>query len=763
MQFDPRVDTRLAWHLPLFTLGLTGGILAGRGASSMWPGAVMLALALGALIISRVRLRRGAWLLTAAALGCLLSYHAWHPAIPAEGPCTVEGVIAQEISLREDGQVSTILADVRIDGRRWPAKAYWSFYLDEGEPLPDALTPGARVAFTGRVYEPQARDNPGGFDFREYLLQRGVTFGVYGGDALTCPVGGFSLTGAMASLRHSLYLSLCQALGEESGAYAAAMLLGTRDFIPEEDNEAFRTLGIAHILSVSGYHVGVLTGLLAAVMRLVPMRRRTAAAIRAVILALYCLLTGGHAPVIRASLLVMLRDAGTLGRRRSISTHLLCASALIQLILSPPLLTSASFQLTYCAIAGLMLIQPWLLRQVHIVSPVPKYLWRSFSATLAAQIGILPAQLFWFGELPLMGLILNVPVLLLTSGLMTLYWLTLALLPIPGAAGFIGSAASAVTGPLLEGVRWLGSIESATLWTKQADLITVTGWLLAAMSMCMFLPRCLRSRRRQLFVTGALLLVVSLVPLPHDGTEYIQFSVGEADAAVLHDRNAVVVIDTGEDGQTLASWLHQRRLGVDLMILTHLHVDHAGGVGALLDSSIPVETLWISTEARTAGDADAEALALLDRLEAAGTQIVEVSRGHTAALPSGQITVLWPSPALVHPGIEANHTSLALLMEVKGTSLLLTGDLTSTYEACAAVPADLLKAAHHGSRSSTGTAFLQSVAPQAVILSCGDAEREQSLAGRTGSLPVYSTLSHGAVTIRFEDDRFAIETYLPKE
>ena len=99
--------------------------------------------------------------------------------------------------------------------------------------------------------------NPDGYNFRESLLRRGITFCVYGDEELAVAEPDFfSYTGFIASLRHRLKEALIHGLGEETGAYASAMLLGMQSLIPSEDHEAFSNLGIAHILSVSCRRAG---------------------------------------------------------------------------------------------------------------------------------------------------------------------------------------------------------------------------------------------------------------------------------------------------------------------------------------------------------------------------------------------------------------------------------------------------------------------------------------------------------------------------
>ena len=101
-------------------------------------------------------------------------------------------------------------------------------------------------------------------------------------------------------------------------------------------------------------------------------------------------------------------------------------------------------------------------------------------------------------------------------------------------------------------------------------------------------------------------------------------------------------------------------------------------------------------------------------LRAAGTEIRYLGRGDVLPLPSGSVTVLWPEKGGTRPGRDANNYSLASLLSLQGVTVLQTGDLTGTYEGYAAVRADLLKAAHHGSPFSTSPEFLSAVNPASV-------------------------------------------------
>jgi len=751
-----------AWLLPAGTLFLLPGILLGREMHAWHPAVIAVAFSLMAVLLSRRWMRTAAVMLLALSFGAWIGWHGYHPALPPEGEYTVRATVADEIDVDEKGQVQTVLTDVTLNGTS-AADGYWTYYLNPGEPMPDWLGPGVQLTMTARLYHPTGEENPGGFDFKEYLLQQGVKIGLYGADGLALSDNGFSLRGCMAALRHDLSLRLMDVMGEEAGAYASAMLLGTKDFIPEADMAAFRRLGIAHILSVSGYHVGVLAGMMLLMLCPLAISRRSRMAAEAAVLLAYCLLTGGNAPVLRASGMLLWREYTRIRNRQSLPVHLLCVTAVLQLLFNPTLLTGPSFQLTYGAMLGLLLVFPWLSKQRTFRNPAAQRLWEAFCATLSAQIGILAPQLYWFGELPLLSLLLNMAVIPLAGLLMSLFWLTLFVLPVPVLRVLMGLLSAGGMKALLALVRWMGSWDFITLWTRRADGFTLAGWLMLLLGMSALMPRRLAKFRPGVLALGLLLIVTILIPLPENGVTYTQFEAGSADAAILQDGETTVVIDTGDFDQMIASYLHQRRQSVDLLILTHLHADHAGGIAALLEAGIPVDVCCLPVAADVP-IIDEEALALVQALAETGTEFRILHRGDVIELPSGKLTVLWPEATRVSPLHDANDVCLVLHADIAGVTMLLTSDLSGTYERYVQTPADILKVAHHGSAASTSPEFLAAVDPQAMLLSNSDERRESRMSERAGEIPLYSTEECGAITITFlGEGMFEVDTEIQGE
>lgn len=749
--------THVAWLLPSGMLFFSCGILLGRITTTWYWWLFLAALGGVACLFSRHWRRFAAGMTILLCAGALLGWHAWNPSVPPEGSSTVRGTISQEVICDPEGHVQTVLSGVTLNGE-FAGDAYWTFYLDGDEMLPDWLRPGAQVQVTARVYHPSGQMNPGGFSFQEYLLQRGITYGLYGAEELVPAETGFCLQGWIAGLRHDLTLRLMDVMGEEAGSYAAAMLLGTKDFIPEDDRAAFTELGIAHILSVSGYHVGVLAGLLMLLLHPLPCRRSLQFLIEAGVLGFYCLLTGGNAPVLRAAGLLLWREYTRVRNRQILPLHILCVTALLQLVFQPTQLTSASFQLSYGAMLGLTLVFPWLKKRLACRSRFCQKMWEAFAAAFSAQLGVLLPQLYWFGELPLLSILLNMAVMAIVGGLMSLYWVTLAALPIPGLRLLLGSAAKAATRLLLSGIRGIAALNFTTLWTRQADIFTLIGWGLLLLGLSSLIPRRLERRRPWILCAGVALMLLILLPLPRHETTYTQFSVGDADAAILQDQDVTVVIDVGEDDQTVASYLHQRRQSIDMLIITHLHSDHAGGIHALLNQNIPVEVCYLPVDAGVPL-IDEEVLPLLLRLMERGTEFRTLCRGDVIDLPSGRLNVLWPEEGRVSTLHDANDVCLVLQADIAGVTMMLTSDLSGAYESCVQMPADILKAAHHGSSTSTSAEFLGAVEPQLILLSNRSESREVRMQELAGEIPLYSTEQCGAVTVCFQGEgEFAVET-----
>lgn len=745
--------------MPCAALLMMAGIALGfQAPTSAMPMLCVSAALAGLLLLGRRRTRAAGCLLLTFLLGAALGIRTANPTLPPEGDAQVTGVVAGEVDFRaEKGQVRVILRDVTLNGERIASGAYWTFYLKADEKIPDCLTPGARISMTAEVYHPQGQRNPHGYDFRQALRQKNILIGLYGAAKLQALPDGLSLYGLAARFNHRMAQTLRDVCGEKAGQLASAVLLGMRDEVPDEEQEQFRRLGIAHILSVSGFHVGVLVALLALLMMPVKHRRLRMTLTLPMLLA-YAFLTGGNAPAVRAVLLWALVCWGRIRHKRVLMPHVLCASAMIQLMFAPAQLFSASFQMTYGVMAAICGITAQTAPNAQKKRGWKGKILSLLSVSAAAQFGVLLPELYWFGRVPLLGIAVNVLLVAGMNVLLLLDWVTLLLTPIPWLAALPGAATRAASEGFLHLVNALGRF-APTLWTRQPDVWVVLGWLLVFAALLPFGKSRNRWQNRKkrlpMLAAGAALMATILLPAPFSGTEYIQLDMGNADAAVLRQEKHVLVVDAGEYGGDLASYLRAGHLPVDLLVLTHLHSDHAGGVRELLDEGIPIRRCVMPSGA-LAADFDEEVLPLLARMEENGTVIETVCRGDILQWAEGKLTVLFPPEGF--SASNANDGSMALLVEAEGVKLLLTGDLSARYGQYAAVSADVVKAAHHGSKNGTTQAFLDESAPTAVLVSTKRENAADYLRGITDA-DVYSTLESGAIIIRMADGHFTIEEF----
>lgn len=744
------------WLLPVSSVLLVSGVFIGRDTDNFLLAFAVCLLAVTAALLLKGRGRFTAILVFCLGLGIIAGSVSFHPALPPEDDYDVSAVISDEISSGSFGQVRVCLSDVKLNQRPFPSGAYWTFYTDE---LPEDLLPGKEVFFHASLYHPRGAVNPDGYDFRESLLHRGLSVGLYGnGNLVISEPLSFSFSGFVAGIRHHLSQSLIGVLGEETGSFASALLLGMRSLIPSEDRQAFSRLGIAHILSVSGFHVGILVGVLAFLFRLLRLRQVLRIILYSVVLFFYTALCGMSQPVIRASLLFLLASEGRVLNRPRSGIHLLSAVLFLMTLISPVQVTSASFQLTFCAMAGLIWFSPLTNYSRSVKQKIPRRLLDTLIITFGVQLGLLLPELYFFQRLPLLVFLINLPVMLFSSVLIFLFWIVLFFLPFPFLASFLSVPLSWLTSFLFSFVRRLASLPGLSLWIHTPTLFTAVGVILLFTGFCSFL-RLRKIFRGGLLFLGIIVLVLSLLPSSHHAVEYIQFSAGNADAAILWDQDKVYVLDTGEADGTLSSFLRSHRLTPDAVILTHLHSDHAGGLRSMIDEEIPIPLILIPEGAEDQ-EIHPDFLSLLQELRQSNTEIRTISRGDVLSFPSGTLTVLWPDKGKIRTGQDPNQYSLVSCLNLNGTVFLHAGDLPGNYEGYCSVPADILKASHHGSSSSTLPDFLSAVSPDCILLSCRQMSRLLNFRERVGGSSVYGTPESGAVTILFETNCYSVLPYL---
>ncbi len=578
--------------------------------------------------------------------------------------------------------------------------------------------------------------------------------------------------GAVACLSSGLRLRLERAYGEagpestdgrQGKALARALVLGDASRLPLPWKRGLRVTGVYHLMSVSGVHVALVAG--AVWLLAFRLHRNLRLALMLSSILLYLLLVGPLPALVRSAVMASLAVAALLAKRPPAAANALGWAVILLLADRPDTALSPAFQLTAAATAGLLLLAPPLARRWRSRF-VPSWLVKALAASAGAQLATIPWALPKFHLLSPLAPWLNLPAVPWTGLALvaSLLWTAVALVSPSLAAALL---------PVLDWLAAPFSWPSRTppeVWFPLPALLSPAGaWLLAAvLTALLFLPA-----RRSLAVVAVLaacLGVCAAAGWPGSGRpdpELAMIDVGQGDSILLRDGDRAILVDGGGwlngdlGGRVLLPALLAegvRRL--DALVMTHPDRDHCGGLVDIA-AYLPVDEVWTAPGWDLSGCAGR-------LLAIPGVRTRFLARGQRRELGRWRLTVLHPEADDRH---EVNERSLVLLTEVHGRRVLLTGDIESWAEhhladCCArSLRTDILKVAHHGSRTSSTATFLDAASPRLALISAGVnnlyhhpapdvVERLEEHGAR-----ILRTDRSGEILVRFQEDgRLRIET-----
>ncbi|HEX8407332.1 MAG TPA: DNA internalization-related competence protein ComEC/Rec2 [Thermoanaerobaculia bacterium] len=469
-------------------------------------------------------------------------------------------------------------------------------------------------------------------------------------------------------------------------ALAQALVLGRGERLSEELKDSFRGGGTYHLLVFSGLQIAFAAGLLALLLRWLHAPRAADWLLLAFAL-IAPLFIGPTASVSRASIGIGLYALSRICKRPTSVENLWCVAALLRLILEPGDLTSASFHLTYAGAGALMFIG----RQLRA---------KPLAYVVAAEVAIAPLTLFHFHQYALGGALLTFVMAPLIFAMLVLSALAAAFPPLLHVIGWLHRLCTMLNALGFSG--WLAAPPLAAL---------IGGAALALLSIAM-----LRRRTRAVALIAALLIPTLAAVLRSrqtvDTPTVTFFDIGQGDAIVLRTKTHAVLVDGGR-GDRIVPLLADRGIRrLDAVVLSHAHPDHCEGLAHAL-TGLDVGTIWLSPR-----KFHGECAALV--LEAARAPIRLARDGDTLTL--GDIKLTAHIAETRFRRAPENNSSIVLRAEVGGRSFLLTGDIEKEAELYLSdhdLRADVLKVAHHGSRTSTSETLLDNVNPRLAMISCG--------------------------------------------
>lgn len=326
------------------------------------------------------------------------------------GTVEIQGMLKEEPDVRDRYCLLTIsTSEIAIEGEK---KEVSGEVLIRVSRYPEYHY-GDVIKVTGELETPSTFED---FDYKSYLEHQGIySISYYPRIEVIAEGKGFTPLQWLYSFRESLSNSLARALPEPQGSLAQGILLGMTSNIPYSVRQAFSRTGTAHILAISGLHMSIIIGILLSFLVLIFGRQRSIYIwLTLIAIWIYALLTGMHPPVIRATTMGSLfLIAEYLGRQRSAITALAFAAA-VMVGIQPQILWSASFQLSFMAMLGLILFYPYFQSWGRKgIAKVFEYRDKAiaignvfvdgFTLTLAAIIAVWPLIAYYFGIVSLVG------------------------------------------------------------------------------------------------------------------------------------------------------------------------------------------------------------------------------------------------------------------------------------------------------------------------------------------------------------------------
>ncbi len=609
--------------------------------------------------------------------------------------------------------------------------------------LAAALVPGRRVSVRGQVRPIDPPGNPGEIDWQAHYRLAGIGARMSiraPGQVVPGGISGEGFTNRFVlPVRRNLSERLLSYVPDREARFLNGLLLGERNEVPSDLKSDFITVGVMHLLAISGQQVVLVALLIAGILTVLRVPEKPRLLVVACALAYYVALTGASPSVTRAGIMSIVVLGSGLAQRRPDVLNALGVAASGILLWDPKQLFDPGFLLSFSAVLAIVLLYPVVLRLTPRLTAgaarvrILDLAWKGVAVSLAAGLGTAPIVAYYFGRVSLVGFLANILIVPLSSVALVLGMLTVG-------ASFAWGWLASVYGAAAEASAWLtfalvdffASFPYASVDFRMSLGVVAAVYLFIAILIASPPGGTLKPLLfGLLLVSNAALYWKAFTPQRADLLRVTFLDVGQGDAAFVEfPGGTTMLIDAGprsgafDAGERIVvpflRHLDVRR--IDYLVVSHPHGDHIGGAPAVM-RAFPVGTV-IEGGGRGGGSIYAEFERLADSL---GLRRSVNFAGDVIGGGSPVRTYV-VSPERDSRGVtpRLNDASVALKLAYGRTSVLFPGDAEAEAEAGMVarygvwLDSDLLKAGHHGSGTSSTPGFLSMVTPGHTIISAGE-------------------------------------------
>ncbi|MEM0487784.1 MAG: DNA internalization-related competence protein ComEC/Rec2 [Candidatus Bathyarchaeia archaeon] len=655
------------------------------------------------------------------------------------------------------------------------------------------LNQGAFIRVKVKLRKPTGYFNPGSFQYHKYLQRQGI---LVIGSALSPPEI-LNTSKSTLTLIREHYLYALSFASPKTRGILKALILGQRDEILQDVRELFQITGVSHILAVSGIHVSVLflfsTYFVKIILKWlhINISKNILTFLSLPLVWGYIYLVGGPPSALRAGLMFTTTVFLVSFYRPFSAVNNLFIAAFFILLINPSSLWTPSFQLSFAATSGILLLAPrvstfidklfidygtsYEKKKISVRKTI-KWFFSIIYISVIAQIFTVPILIAHFNHVSLIGPIANLAVVPIMSVLilpMSFIAAVFSLFSIYFAKTLI-QISSLTLEIVLNILKIFAEISYLNLWVFSFNNIEYLCFYFTLILLLIFF------RSKNLF--WPFIIVISLLwglyvfsqsekskelgdfkitflDVGHGDSIFVQLPLGST--MLIDGGTAVNDFDTGRNIVAPFLW-SQRVLKVDYVVLSHAEPDHYGGLLFILKNFKPKE-FWYAGESLPD-----ELVKVLNDLKKQGLVIRKLKRGDTMRVSGVDIFVLHPPE---NWSSDPNDSSLVLKIEKANRSILFTGDISKKVEiellkSISELKAEVIKVPHHGSKYSSSYSFCQAVSPKIAIFSVGKnnpyGHPSEKIIQRYKGIgaTILRTDTCGAITLTADDYGWRISTYL---
>lgn len=505
----------------------------------------------------------------------------------------------------------------------------------------------------------------------------------------------------------------------QAGALIPGLVLGDTSLQSQEFTLQMRRVGLSHLTAVSGANFALVATFLFWILQFFIKKLKTRLVIVAIILFLFIFLVRPTPSVLRAAVMSAVVLLAKYFGDRSVGIPSLAAAISLLLLIDPIQAIDPGFVLSVLATAGILLLSPqienWLKRYIQNI-----WIQQAISIPVSATIFCLPVIVLLSNQLSLVTVLANILVAPVIAPITVVGFLAAILAPIlPVLSALLISVATAFAHWIVLVSKWLAATPVLTFNRTFTFFI-----LFGVLSFAVW-----RRAKFLIFLLISLLIIqLSLAHFSWPGRNWqvANCDVGQGDGLVFNlGRSSAIVIDVGPETEKMDRCLSKLGItSIPLLVLTHFHSDHVGGLGAVVGKR-KIGQVWVSPLPKPD---DSYQLAMR---QLAGVNVKVVKQGEQYSLPQfdTKILVVWPKllidqmPTLPGDGSVVNNSSVSLIIRNKSTSLFAGGDIEPAAQEAITnsnylSEVDLLKVSHHGSAYQY-LPMLDKLKPKIAVISVG--------------------------------------------